>query len=152
MIGLDLISTLRSAGNFQLLRSVIVWFLHIPVCQLNNTLFLCTSFQHHFHTLFKQVKSEGSTLNMEQLWHDSPLNNECKNEHSAQLSVNSFGFWYVNASLMSKRKKDEQIDFHHTHTYKQLAWSLFVHVKLKHTFNFISNCMINYKTFFFFYK
>lgn len=29
---------------------------------------------------------------MEQLWHDSPLNNECKNEHSAQLSMKSFGF------------------------------------------------------------
>lgn len=29
---------------------------------------------------------------MEQLWHDSPLNNEGKDEHPAQLSVNSFGF------------------------------------------------------------
>lgn len=43
---------------------------------------------------FKQVKMGRGrgTLNMEQLWHDSPLNNECTDEHSGQLSVSSFGF------------------------------------------------------------
>jgi len=82
--------------NILLLRSVTVWFLHISASSIsarrnNAPLYLLVA-SRHFHTLLKQVKSEESTLNMEQLWHDSPLNNKCKNEHSAQLSVKSFGF------------------------------------------------------------
>lgn len=52
---------------------------------------------------------------MEQLWHDSALNNECKDEHFAQLSVNRFGFSYVSTRLMSKINGMSRVTKPHPH-------------------------------------